>query len=139
VTRKTGAAHVPALRIRRAATRRGGDGRPHEVPRAGREGTRPEDGHDAQAARVAHRALPDVHARQAAQEDGHGLRRELSRTAEATSRCAIRRNTRVGVGKGSRPARWALGGPSPPRNACAWSRRGSWPGRGPREERTARK
>jgi hypothetical protein len=34
---------------------------------------RPEDGDEAQARRVAHRALADVHAREAEHEGGHGL------------------------------------------------------------------
>ena len=54
---------------------------PAPSPSRDRDLARPEDGDDSQAPRVAHRALADVHARQAEQEGGHGLRRELSRTA----------------------------------------------------------
>jgi len=39
----------------------------------GRDLARPEDSDDAQAPRVAHRALADVHAREAEDEGGHGL------------------------------------------------------------------
>ena len=44
-----------------------------DVQGGGREVARPEDGDEAQAPRVAHRALADVHARQAEHEGGHGL------------------------------------------------------------------
>ena len=50
---------------------------PAPSPSRDRDLARPEDGDDPQASRVAHRALADVHACQAEQEGGHGLRREL--------------------------------------------------------------
>ena len=53
------------------ADRRRADSR--GVQGGGREVARPEDGDEAQAPRVAHRALADVHARQAEHEGGHGL------------------------------------------------------------------
>ena len=54
---------------------------PAPSPSRDRDVARPEDGDDAQAPGVTHRALADVHARHAEHEGGHGLRRELSRTA----------------------------------------------------------
>ena len=56
---------------------RGASGTPRADSRGvqgwGRDLVRPEGGDDAQAPRVAHRALADVHARQAEHEGGQGL------------------------------------------------------------------
>ena len=70
------------------------DGRTHRVSRTGgRKVARPEDDREAQAPRATHRALGDVHARHAAQERGHALRDELSRTTgvEGSVRPALNR------------------------------------------------
>ena len=56
-----------------AAPPRGAGRGPAPSPSGDRDLARPEEGDDPQAPRVAHRALADVHARQAEHEGGHGL------------------------------------------------------------------
>ena len=78
---------------------------PAPSPSRGGEVARPVDGHEPQAAGVADRAPGDVHARQPEREGDHGLRRVLSRTAEANpARRAIRGKLRA--------ERWREGGRS---------------------------
>ena len=83
-TRESRGRHTPPpIRTWRGGTTIGDGARGEAscgVQDGGQEGTRLEDSPAVQTTQVARRALPEAHARQAAQEDGHGVRRELSRT-----------------------------------------------------------